>query len=195
MTEPRTPPAAPRRFPAAHMPVQTNPTTCGIASLAVVAARAGRDPDYLGAPLESVARRQALLHRLASRTGLPWPRALGTSPWALAALAERATGARHVILPWGAAAMAAVQRCVRAGQDVFLYSGDAGQWWSRLVPRHVVLVLGPESDEDAAHLSIYEPSTGHVHRVASSVLTEPDGTPVPALGHWRRVQLVVAPAA
>ena len=82
----------------AAYPRQTSTVTCGIAALAAVAGRC-RFPQYLEATGSEVAAKQAHLHQIASRTGLPWPRFLGTSPWALAALAGRLTGHRYSIYP------------------------------------------------------------------------------------------------
>lgn len=79
-------------------PRQTSAVTCGIAALAAVAGRC-RFPQYLEATAPEVAAIQAHLHQIASRTGLPWPRLFGTSPWALAALVGSLTGHRYRIYP------------------------------------------------------------------------------------------------
>ncbi|MFT3944534.1 MAG: hypothetical protein QM705_12050 [Ancrocorticia sp.] len=80
-------------------PAQSSPVTCGIAALAAVAARY-QFPNYVLAPTPEVAAIQARLHRIAARTGLPWPRCLGTSPWALAALVGKLTGERYETRVW-----------------------------------------------------------------------------------------------
>ncbi len=95
---------------------------------------------------------------LAGRLQLPWPRALGTPPWALARQLS-ATGSRAV-----PAAPYSVRLARRAGGEVFdrlvavtgrhravpVYVGD------RWLPRHVVLVLGPV----AGRLRCYDPARG-----------------------------------
>ena len=85
---------------------------------------------------------------------LPWPRFLGTPPWAVArqlsGTAGRAGAAyrTHVVLPWRRrAALDDLLAAARAGHPVPLYVGNR---WS---PRHVVLVL----DEG---LVTYDPATG-----------------------------------
>ena len=82
----------------------------------------------------------------------PWPRALGTPPWALARELTARTGRRHRVRwipPWHRArALAGVRAAVAAG-PVALYVG------SRWLPRHVVLVLD-------AQLHAYDPAVGGV---------------------------------
>lgn len=108
---------------ARRLPAQVDPTTCGIAALAVVAARTGALPGYLGAGRDHHVRVQQRLHSLAARTVLPWPQAWGTSPWALASLAGGATGYAHHLLPWGEGTLRATEEALASGRDVFLYVG------------------------------------------------------------------------
>ncbi len=193
---------------SATLPRQTDATTCGIAAVAAVAARArrlsvprsmsggtgeeGGAGLYLDAGDDRIARVQRDLHRIAARTGIPWPQSLGTSPWALATLARRATGERYRILPWigpwAGSTSRAVDLAVEAGLDAFAYSG------SRLIPRHVVAILGQESEESGGETyAVFEPSSGAVLRVARSAFTAGDPQARAALGNWRRPLLAVVP--
>lgn len=149
-------------------PRQVDGYTCGIAALATFSARRDQaDADnadtrrplgvfaqYLSAPQKQITRVQDDLHRLAARTGLPWPRFLGTAPWALARLAHRVTGRPHHLAIWGAQTAAHVAKLNANGHDVFVYVGHRG------VPRHVVLMLATGT-LTTAH--IFEPSSGKVY--------------------------------
>lgn len=146
-------------------PAQCDQRTCGIAALAAASARAAKrqrtqddgerqTTGSLGQATDEATRRpfahyetlgptrvervQKDAHRLAARTGFPWPRALGTSPWALAALASRATGIRYIVRPWTSTIAARVAMSNASGHDVFIYVGE------RIIPRHVVLMLGDD---------------------------------------------------
>ncbi|MDC4233766.1 hypothetical protein M3T53_08630 [Actinomyces sp. B33] len=175
----------------ASYPRQVDATTCGIAALAVVAARSEASPDYLGAGPESIVRHQKALHVVASRVGMPWPRSLGTSPWALARLASAATGRRYRSAI-GRRLRAAIDRGLDHG-DVFVYTGGGPQWWSRWIPRHVVAVLADGPDPRDGCYDVYEPSSGLIHRVdADGFLTGAAGGRA-ARGNWRRALLVLAP--
>lgn len=198
------------------LPSQVDPTTCGIAALAAVAARSGVHPAYLDAPRVRQAHTQRSLHARAARTGAPWPQAWGTSPWALAALAERATGHRYRIVFWGSSALVALDAARTGGADSFLYvgggsaaSGGTGEghgllrrtlegatraldrWGMDLVPRHVVALLG--DDGQAGACTVFEPSSGRVREVPRAALEGPWPLPGPEFGHWARPLLVVAP--
>lgn len=121
--------------------VQPDGYTCGAAT--VVAARALRDPAY-AASLRSPGRWRAevlAVHRevrglvdpVAGRAAVPWPRLLGTPPWAVARRLTAATGRR-----WRTARprTADLRAALDAGAPVPLFVG------SRLLPRHVVLAVG-----------------------------------------------------
>lgn len=204
---------------AGALPRQVDARTCGIAALAVVAARAGAAPTYLGASRVDQEEAQLRLHVLASRTGLPWPRALGTSPWALARLAHRATGEPWCVLPWERRSREALLRADARGRDAFLYvgggphalpsalvegAGPARPLVSRLadlVPRHVVAVLAsssaPDGDEGARvrTVEVFEPSSGLLTGVPVDAL---EGTgPLPGIpfGNWPRPLIAVVPRA
>lgn len=107
---------------------------------------------------------------LAGRLQLPWPRALGTPPWAVARQLSATGSPAAPATPYSA-------RLVRwGGGDVFdrlvavtgrqrpvpLYVGD------RWLPRHVVLVLGPVADR----LRCYDPAGGVLVDVERRVFTD-----------------------
>ncbi len=130
---------------------QPDRRSCG-ASVAVVA-RARADATYaagLGGEGEAGWRRQVLTAhrrlvraRLRGRLQPPWPRTLGTPPWALARELGAVTGRRHHVrvVRWSP------PTTPRAGA---LYVG------SRWLPRHVLLVL----DDDPA--TCWDPASGRV---------------------------------
>ena len=143
---------------------QPDRRSCGAASLVV--ARRLADPRYaaLVGDQATFAHEAATLHRrLTSTTGadgrrqVPWLRAVGTPPWAVARDLHVVTGmayavhavrlGRHV---WPHLAAAAPER------PVAVYVG------SRLLPRHVVLVTAVDGDD----ATTYEPSSGRLHHVA-----------------------------
>jgi hypothetical protein len=164
---------------------QPDQRSCGAAVL--VRARMLADPAYdawvraAGDPAERFADEALRTHRRTNRPldgrgrpQLPWPRALGTQPWALA---RELPGEQQVHLALDRAA--AWARLVRAGQPAPLYVGDG---W---LPRHVVLVTGRHS---AARLRVYEPSSG-----ATVGVDRPDFLAgALGLGGWDRPWFVVA---
>lgn len=135
--------------------VQPDQRTCGAAVLVV--ARMLHDAAYV----ESVAgfeQETLALHRritgavdAGGRAQLPWPRALGTPPWAVARELSATTGTPYrprLVLPWNrTASISAIRAATRAGDLVPIYVGN------RWLPRHVVLVV----DED---LHAYDPAQG-----------------------------------
>lgn len=138
--------------------VQPDQRTCGAAVLVV--ARMLHDEDY-AAYVDSVAdfaHETLTLHRRITgpvdshgRAQLPWPRALGTPPWAVARELSATTGTPYrprPVLPWNrTASIAAIAAATRAGDVVPLYVGN--HW----LPRHVVLLV----DES---LRAYDPARG-----------------------------------
>ncbi len=164
---------------SAGMPRQVDATTCGIAALAAVAARAGRHPQYLdpATPRWQIERFQQRLHVLASRIPPRWPLSRGTSPWAVVELAGRATGLTYRMCPWGPRAHDLLDSALMRGQDAFLFVGGGSRGAAAavvnepelgrlrrigedaaarldgegldVVTRHVVAVLGPESAASA----------------------------------------------
>ena len=167
------------------VPVQQTSTTCGSASLTV--ARMLANPAFaqwirLGVPHDPAApldagteteRFAAYEQVVARRTGgwfggggrpqLPWPRALGTSPWG--ARNELRFGAGAPGTRWRIAwfRLGSPQRLGRAYDDLVasVRPGSPGVLYigSPTLPRHVVLAL-PATGGDG--LDVYEPSVGRV---------------------------------
>jgi hypothetical protein len=153
---------------------QPDEVSCG--PTAAVAARMLLDPAWRP---EDVATEIALVHRaLTSTTGptgraqLPWPRALGTPPWALAGVLADLTGepvtSRLARFAPGAAHDELVRRS--ATRPVAVYLGSP---W---LPRHVVLAYGTVGDSDAVR--IFDPARGGLVTVAA--------------GRWREHRVGVA---
>lgn len=126
-------------------------------------------------------RRITSLSDTAGRWQVPWPRVLGTPPWAVARELGLLTGLPYAV------------RSVRVGRRVWpllqgatplrpvaVFVGD------RFLPRHVVLVTGIE----AGGALTYEPSAGTDLVVASGRWERGDL----ALAGWDRPWLVVSPA-
>lgn len=178
-------------------PRQTDARTCGIAALAAFRARCdatngGAFTDYLNQEHTVIARVQSDLHRVASRTGLPWPRLLGTSPWAVARLANRATGLQYHVRFWNESTANDVAAANADGHDVFVFVGE------RLLPRHVLLFLGEENgqNKESDVVRIFEPASGHEFATArGAVPAKWEGHfPEEQFGWWSRPILAVLPA-
>lgn len=113
---------------------------------------------------------------------LPWPRALGTSPWAVAHELSHLTGRRYrtrVVLRRGIGEFESALRAVGPDTPVALYVG------SRWLPRHVVLAVGRAEGA----LLVYEPSAGQLRRVHPG----PWRWRRLGLAGWRRPWFVVLP--
>jgi hypothetical protein len=147
---------------------QVDATTCGSAVLLALAAWADPavlerlDGDGFGARYDA---RQQQVHRETNRF---WPRALGTTPWAMAAWLRRnvpAAGRYRVRLVDDACAadVAGAVACVGAaldgGRPVPLLVGS-------LVPRHYVLALGRHGDG----WRVYEPTSGSVRALGVALV-------------------------
>lgn len=205
--------------PRSSFPAQTSGVTCAVAALAAIASRHGF-AGYASASAARAAEVQSRLHRIASRTGIPWPRMLGTAPWALSRLASAATGKPYAVFGWcagtangpdsrapypprmpglprrlfgrssgGDALLAAID----ADEDCLIYVGGSSRrrGLDRWIARHVVAVLGRESDRSMVR--IFEPSSGRTHSVEIGHLMEPSGRSRPEFGNWCFPILVVAP--
>lgn len=123
-------------------PTQPDNRTCGPSVLVVAENLDGPWPDF---------ERQVLaMHR---KVNLVWPRALGTTPWAVAReLRKAGLGGRKVRRFRRAEVVAALPT------PVPVYLG------SRWVPRHVVLAL--ENADDG--LRVYDPARGAVVPIQAS---------------------------
>ena len=194
--------------PTVHRLVQQTSTTCGSASLVV--ARMLNDPVYalevLGgydattgttdagtieerfaaAELEAKARTNDSVGSDGERT-LPWPDAIGTSPWGAAEEMNGTAGGDG----YGVAlvdsdspsdrqqAYDALERAALDGRPALMYVGDG------TIPRHVVLVVGSTD----TGLLVYEPGGGGVVEISERDFVSGDTS---VLG-WGRPWAVVAP--
>jgi len=152
------------------------------------------DPGYAAtlapAPAALFAREALDLHHRVTRPRdelgrpqPPWPRAIGTPPWAVARHLAALTGVPHRTRLTRLGLGAEVDRvrvAVDDGHPVALYVG------SRWLPRHVVLVVGAGQD----HWQVYEPASGHVLDVDLARLR----TGTLALAGWDLPWFVVRPA-
>lgn len=205
-------------------PAQTSSVTCGAAAIAALASRHGLLPWYAESSDTTAARVQSRLHDAASRAGLPWPKMLGTAPWAASLLVSRAVGHRCGVFGWlatsdgprdvnawdggarvewlrqtmtgrlfgrdsGAGALIA---SIDSDSDCLLYVGGSDRLGGvdKYIPRHVVAVLGKESNRSG--IRMFEPSQGLIHDVPIRQVLEPSGRPLPAFGRWRFPLLTVA---
>jgi hypothetical protein len=111
---------------------------------------------------------------------VPWLRAIGTPPWALARQLGRTSTRDRVVAARfrPGRAWAAMNTSLRDGALVPAYVG------SRWLPRHVVLAVEPLDDA----VRIYEPGSGRVVRVTREEWIE--GRLL--LGRWREPWFVVS---
>ena len=166
---------------------QPDQRSCGASCLVV--ARMVLDPAYAGAARPRFGAEVLTTHRrvtganpAAGALQLPWPRALGTPPWAVAREMARITGAPYSWKPARWSRETAYDRVVaglRRGLPVPVYVG------SGLLPRHVVLALS----ERPGSLDVYDPARGR--------RTEVEATDFAAgrlaLGSWNTPWFVVTP--
>lgn len=117
---------------------------------------------------------------VAGRIQPPWPRDLGTPPWAVANQLSGMSGVPHSYeLVRGRDLDAAYDRLVGLPRPAALFVGSG---W---LPRHVVLVLEGEPDE----MHVYEPARGRVVDLARSAFT---GRRT-GLGGWDEPWFAVSP--
>lgn len=113
---------------------------------------------------------------------VPWPRALGTPPWAVAREMSRITATRYAwrLARWGrGAAYERVVAGVRGGHPVPVYVG------SRMLPRHVVLAL----EGDAEAIEVYDPARGTPRTVPRAAFERGEM----GIGSWDQPWFVVGP--
>ncbi|WP_181312204.1 hypothetical protein [Nocardioides campestrisoli] len=204
MSTPADGPARWARELLSRRPVQPDARTCGASAL--VLAEACRSEAYARALVEGrvdLAAETSAMHRrvtgavdVTGRLQTPWPRALGTPPWAAARQLAGRTGLPYRVRPlWPgvaresarAAALAELRTAVLAGLPCPVYVGSAA------LPRHVLLVLaagrGP-ADPLVAH----DPATGRPRRLEVPELVSGrlgTGWPVP----WFTVAPAPRPSA
>ena len=161
---------------------QPDQRSCGPTSL--VAAHLLLDPSYEPA---SFSDDVLALHRRITgpaafgRAQLPWPRALGTPPWAAAHTMTELTGVPHRthVARWGDRSDDLV-RLAAAGHPCPLYIGD------RLLPRHVVLVVAAGADG----LQVYNPAHGTLVDVSRDAF---ETGRLRTTGSWDRPWFVITP--
>jgi hypothetical protein len=137
---------------------QPDERSCGAAS--VLAARAILTTWRPTDPEHEIAEEHRLLtssHSPRDRFQVPWPRALGTPPWAVAN-ALRVLTRRHLATvstrPRPAIGYEVLREQVRT-RPVAVYVG------SRTLPRHVVLAVGEVGDG----IEVFDPAHGRLIRV------------------------------
>ncbi|MDN4162350.1 hypothetical protein [Nocardioides abyssi] len=158
---------------------QPDRLSCGASVL--VAAHMLADEEYAATARRSFVAEVLALHRRVTgprsrdgRAQLPWPRAIGTPPWAVARELTLVTGVRHRVR------RARWSTLRDAPAPAALYVGN------RLLPRHVVLVL--EADE--RRMRLYDPSHGGLVTVTRDAF---EAGRLRVAG-WDRPWFVVAPA-
>jgi hypothetical protein len=123
------------------------------------AAGVAATPEWFRAEVLVLHRRITSARDVSGQWQLPWPRLIGTPPWAIAHHLSAVTGRRHHtrLVVNRHDAFDEVLTAARDGSPVPLYIGSS---W---LPRHVVLVAG-YGPEDA--LRCYDPARGAVVPVA-----------------------------
>jgi hypothetical protein len=163
---------------------QPDQRSCGPSSL--VAARMLLDPAYAATMNQhAFAAEVVTLHRkVTSFAGsrLPWPRALGTPPWAVAAAMSRLAGVRYstTLVPFHdrAELFGRLQQAVATRPAPF-YVGD----W---IPRHVVLAASPTEDG----VLVYNPARGTIVEMLGADFAAGRLT---TFGRWVKPWFVVLP--
>lgn len=164
---------------------QPDARSCGAASM--VMARLLRDGDPVSPALfrtEVLAcHRRLTSPRAHGRWQLPWPRALGTPPWAVRRELEAITGRVHEVRLARWSREEAFDRLAAGGGA--LYVG------STALPRHVLLVLPPADGLAEEGLRSYQPSRGTAVSLPRAEVVEG------RLRHagWPWVWFTVTPAA
>lgn len=149
---------------------------------------AGRDDRRLAAAFAlqvlEAHRRLTGLGGITGRTQLPWPRALGTPPWAVAGALGAIHGVdyRSSLARWDRSDAFDRALTAAARHPVALYVG------SPMVPRHVVLAVSAVAPGTDA-LRCYDPASGRLVTVTRQAFA--DATL--RLGGWPMPWFVVAP--
>jgi hypothetical protein len=164
---------------------QPDQRSCGPSSL--VAAHMVIDPAYRPA---SFSTEVLTLHRsltapsFAGQAQLPWPRALGTPPWAVARAMQSFSGVayrtEHVRFGSRSSAFSSIVSAVSAGRPCPLYVGST---W---LPRHVVLAVAPAADG----VQVYNPGRGSIDNLSRSSFLAGELT---IFGSWTHPWFAVLP--
>jgi hypothetical protein len=164
---------------------QPDQRSCGPSSL--VAAHILLDSTYRPAAFSTdvlALHRQLTSGSYAGRAQLPWPRALGTPPWAVARAMSAFSGTpyrtRVVRFSSRDAAFSAMTTAVTAGHPCPLYVGST---W---LPRHVVLAVGPSADG----VQVYNPGRGSIDELTPASFV---GGELTVFGRWARPWFAVLP--
>ncbi|CAM3155059.1 hypothetical protein ACSL103130_12420 [Actinomyces slackii] len=174
--------------------------------------------------MEALRRRQKRLQSMMNRRGLriaPWPGALGSTPWALAAQMSALTGAAYRVRwvadrrrGWGGVVEQMRDHAATGAPVLLLTGGDPGLGLRArradqptgpalllppAIPRHYVLALPwrliGQEDPGPARLHLYEPGTGAVRAVDLAAARDPRRPGPRELGGWPRILATIAPAA
>lgn len=134
---------------------QPDPTSCGAAAALAARALVTRwRPEHPAAEIEEEHRLLTSATSARDRFQVPWPRALGTPPWALANFLHDLTE-RHIATVVARPRPVVAYEVVRENVDdrpVAVYLG------SRWLPRHVVLAVGGIGDG----LQVFDPAGGRL---------------------------------
>jgi hypothetical protein len=166
---------------------QPDQRSCGPSSL--VAAHILLDATYRPATFSTdvlALHRQLTSGSYAGRAQLPWPRALGTPPWAVARAMSSYSGVEYrtrvVRLGSRDAAFSTVVAALADGHPCPLYVGST---W---IPRHVVLAVEPSADG----VQVYNPGRGSVDELTRASFVAGELT---VFGRWTRPWFAVLPRA
>jgi hypothetical protein len=165
---------------------QPDQRTCGPSSL--VAARMLVDPMYSATMNPHAFASEVLsLHRQVtsvSGSRIPWPRALGTPPWAVARAMSTYAGVPYstTVVPFHdrKKLVGRMQAAVAAGHPVPFYIG------SRWLPRHVVLAVADLPDG----VTVYNPAHGTLVPMSASDF---EAAKLTTLGSWTKPWFVILP--
>jgi hypothetical protein len=164
---------------------QPDQRSCGPSSL--VAAHMVLDPTYRPASCSSEVldlHRSLTSPSYAGRAQLPWPRALGTPPWAVAHAMQSYAGVpyrtRVVRLGSRDAVFSAVVAALAAGRPCPLYVGST---W---LPRHVVLAVEPSPQG----VLVYNPGRGSINELTRESFV---AGALKIFGRWTHPWFVVLP--
>ena len=137
---------------------QPDQRSCGATCLVVArallddayAARV-EEPRTFRAEVLAMHRRTTSLADVRGHLQVPWPRAIGTPPWAVASQLEWTAGCGYDVIPVRQGFRhQAFDRLLAAEVPAAIYVGD------RWLPRHVVLVIGHKGEA----LDLYDPGRG-----------------------------------